>query len=162
MGDAAPAESFKRVVIEPAYTAVSAAIERAMVDEDLLPGTALPNEQALLKVNFDAGLTESDLPALVALGTGLHALVGRASHNRALLFARESISLLYNTALLQIFKRPPQSRERNVTAHRNIMDALQRREDHATAQWTYKHMIDFQRGFALAGLDMSTSLVKSK
>jgi GntR family transcriptional repressor for pyruvate dehydrogenase complex len=248
VGDVASAEIFKRVVIEPAYKAVSAAIERAIVDGALPPGTALPTEQelserfgvhrstvreairqveqegllqrregrrlfvclpgvhdlvprttrllllqettfqelwevslaleplaarlaaqrataedmALLEANFEAGRIESDLPALVTLDTEFHALVGRVSHNRALLLAGEPISLLYNTALLQIFECVPQGCERNVTAHRNILDALERRDGDAAAQWTHKHMVDFQRGFALAGLDMSTALVKSK
>ena len=247
MGDVATAGIFRRVSVEPAYKAVSAAIERAIVDGALPPGTALPTEQelserfgvhrstvreairqveqegllqrregrrlfvclpgvndlaprttrllllqqttfqelwdvslvleplaarlaaqhanaddlALLEANFNAGLAEQDLAALVALDTEFHALVGRASHNRALMLAREPVSLLYNTALLQIFERLPQGSERNVVAHRQIMDALQRRDGDAAAQWTRKHMVDFQRGFALAGLDMSTPLVKS-
>jgi len=133
VGGVATVGIFKRVVIEPAYKAVSAAIERAIVDGALLPGTALPTEQALCE-RF-----------------GVH----RST-------VREPISLLYNTALLQIFERLPQGCERNVTAHRNILDALQRRDGDTAAQWIHKHMVDFQRGFALAGLDMSTALVKSK
>jgi GntR family transcriptional regulator, transcriptional repressor for pyruvate dehydrogenase complex len=247
VGDVGPAGIFQRVSVEPAYKAVSAAIERAIIDGALPPGTALPTEQALserfcvhrstvreairqveqegllqrregrrlyvclpgvndlapratrllllqqttfqelwdvslvleplaarlaaqhataddlalLEANFDAGLAESGLSALVALDTEFHALVGRASHNRALMLAREPISLLYNTALLPIFERLPQGCERNEVAHRQILDALQRRDGDAAARWTHKHMVDFQRGFALAGLDMSTPLVKS-
>ena len=38
---------FQRVVVEPAYKAVSAAIERAILDGALPPGAALPTEQEL-------------------------------------------------------------------------------------------------------------------
>ncbi|WP_372826075.1 FadR/GntR family transcriptional regulator [Polaromonas sp.] len=248
MDNSALSGTFQCVITEPAYKAVSAAIERAIIGGALPPGTALPTEQdlserfgvhrstvreairqveqegllqrrasrrlyvclpgindlapratrllllqettfremwevalaieplsarlaaqyateedlELLEANFDAGLASSDLPTLVALDTEFHALVGRASHNSALMLAREPISLLYNTALLQIFERLPQGCERNVTAHRRILDALRSRDGEAAAHWTHKHMVDFQRGFALAGLDMSSPLVKSK
>lgn len=248
MGDAELSGTFQRVISEPAYKAVSAAIERAIIAGALPPGTALPTEQhlserfgvhrstvreairqveqegllqrregrrlyvclpgvndlapratrllllqkttfremwevalaieplsarlaaqyateedlELLEENFDSGLSSSDLPKLVALDTEFHALIGRASHNSALILAREPISLLYNTALMQIFERLPQGCERNVTAHRQILGALRRRDGEAAAHWTRKHMVDFQRGFALAGLDMSTPLVESK
>ena len=38
------AEVFQRVVVEPAYKTVSAAIERAILDGALRPGAALPTE----------------------------------------------------------------------------------------------------------------------
>ena len=47
MGVAAPAEVFQRVVAEPAYKAVSAAIERAILDGALPTGSALPTETEL-------------------------------------------------------------------------------------------------------------------
>lgn len=47
MGAQGPAEVFQRVVVEPAYKAVSAAIERAILDGALPPGSALPTEQEL-------------------------------------------------------------------------------------------------------------------
>lgn len=47
MGDVSPQLEFRRVVVEPAYKAVSAAIERAIIDGALLPGSALPTEHSL-------------------------------------------------------------------------------------------------------------------
>ena len=41
------ASVFQKVVVEPAYKAVSAAIVRAIVDGALPPGAALPTEQEL-------------------------------------------------------------------------------------------------------------------
>lgn len=94
----------------------------------------------------------------MALDVAFHALVGRASHNHALMLAREPISLLYSPTLRQIFQHLPQARQRNLDAHRHIVDALERRDADGAAEWTRKHMVDFQRGFALAGLDMSTPI----
>jgi GntR family transcriptional repressor for pyruvate dehydrogenase complex len=240
------AEVFQRVVVEPAYKAVSAAIERAIVDGALPPGAALPTEQelserfgvhrstvreairqveqegllqrregrrlfvclpgvhdlapratrllllhqttfqelwdvalaleplaarmaalratendlALLATNIVAAEAETRLPALVALDMEFHALVGSASHNRALMLAREPVGLLYNPTLLQIFQHLPQARARNLDAHRHTLAALRGRDAEAAAEWTRKHMVDFQRGFALAGLDMSTAIAQ--
>ena len=92
---------------------------------------------------------------MVQLDLQFHALVGRASHNRALMLAREPAGLLYNPTLLQVFAHLPQARQRNLAAHQHIVDALDRRDADAAAEWTAKHMVDFQRGFAMAGLDMA-------
>ena len=240
------AEVFQRVVVEPAYKTVSAAIERAILDGALRPGTALPTEQELserfgvhrstvreairqveqegllqrregrrlfvclpgvhdlapratrllllhqttfqelwdvalaleplaarlaalhataddlaqLQGNLDASAAEPRPHALVALDMEFHALVGRASHNRALMLAREPVGLLYNPTLLQIFAHLPQARARNLAAHGHPLDALRRRDADAAAEWTRKHMVDFQRGFAMAGLSMGTPLVQ--
>lgn len=240
MGDAGPGAVFQRVVVEPAYKAVSSAIERAIMDGSLPPGAALPTEQelserfgvhrstvreairqveqegllqrregrrlfvclpgvqdiapratrllllhqttfqelwdvalllepmtarlaaqhatdddlALLRTNLAESEAEEDPAAHVALDMAFHALVGRAGHNRALMLAREPVGLLYNPTLLRIFHRLPQAEARNRAAHRQILAALEARDPDAAAAWTRKHMVDFQRGFAMAGLDM--------
>ena len=244
----APAGSavFQRVVVEPAYKAVSAAIERAILEGALPPGAALPTEQelserfgvhrstvreairqveqegllqrregrrlfvclpgvhdlapratrllllhqttfqelwdvalaleplaarqaarhatpddlALLAANQAATESETGLAKLVALDMEFHALVGRASHNRALMLAREPVGLLYNPTLLQIFQRLPQAVQRNTVAHQHTLAALHAGDADAAAEWTRKHMVDFQRGFAMAGLSMGTPLVQ--
>jgi GntR family transcriptional repressor for pyruvate dehydrogenase complex len=246
MGAQGPAEVFQRVVVEPAYKAVSAAIERAIVDGALPPGTALPTEQVLcerfgvhrstvreairqveqegllqrregrrlfvclpgvhdlapratrllmlhrttfqelwdvalslepltarlaamhaipadlelLEANLAASHAESAPPVMVLQDMEFHALMGRASHNHALMLAREPVGLLYQPTLGQIFARRPQASGRNLQAHRLILDAVQRGDAAAAAEWTRKHMVDFQRGFALAGLDMSTPIAQ--
>jgi DNA-binding FadR family transcriptional regulator len=240
------AEVFQRVTVEPAYKAVSAAIERAILEGALPPGAALPTEQELaerfgvhrstvreairqveqegllqrregrrlfvclpgvhdlapratrllllhqttfqelwdvalaleplaarlaaqhasdddlaqLQANVDASAVEARLPELVALDMEFHALVGRASHNRALMLAREPVGLLYNPTLQQIFQRLPQASARNLAAHRHTLDALRMRDADAAAEWTRKHMVDFQRGFAMAGLSMRTPIAQ--
>lgn len=242
----AGAEVFQKVVVEPAYKAVSAAIERAILEGALPPGSALPTEQelcerfgvhrstvreairqveqegllqrregrrlfvclpgvhdlapratrllllhqatfqelwdvalaleplaarlaaeqatvddlALLAANQAAGERETAPARLVALDMEFHALVGRASHNRALMLAREPVGLLYNPTLQEIYKRLPQASGRNLEAHALTLDALRRRDADGAAEWTRKHMVDFQRGFALAGLDMSTPIAQ--
>ena len=240
------ASVFQKVVVEPAYKAVSAAIERAIVDGALPPGAALPTEQdlaerfgvhrstvreairqveqegllqrregrrlfvclpgvhdlapratrmlllhqvtfqelwdvavvleplaahraarqatdddlTLLDVNLVASRQEKAVDRLVTLDMEFHALVGRASHNHALMLAREPVGLLYNPTLQQLFKRLPQASVRNLEAHAHLLDALRRRDAEGAAEWTRKHMVDFQRGFAMAGLDMSKPIAQ--
>ena len=244
MGNVAPQSVFQRVVVEPAYKAVSVALERAIIDGALLPGSALPTEHtlsqrfgvhrstvreairqveqegllqrgegrrlfvclpgvddlapratrllllqqttfqelwdvaaaleplaarlaatqaadddlALLHANLDATERETDHAPLVRLDVAFHALVGRASHNRALMLAREPVGLLYTPTLAQMYQRLSQAAGRNLVAHRQIVAALAHHDAAAAAEWTHKHLTDFQRGFALAGLDMRTPI----
>jgi GntR family transcriptional regulator, transcriptional repressor for pyruvate dehydrogenase complex len=246
MGAQGPAAVFQRVVVEPAYKAVSAASERAILDGALPPGAALPTEHelserfgvhrstvreairqveqegllqrregrrlfvclpgvhdlapratrmlllhqatfqelwevalaleplaarlaasqadaddlALLETNLAASRREKAVDRQVALDMEFHALVGRASHNRALMLAREPVGLLYNPTLREIFRHLPQANQRNLEAHSHTLDALRRRDADAAAEWTRKHMVDFQRGFAMAGLDMSKPIAQ--
>jgi DNA-binding FadR family transcriptional regulator len=244
MGAIPRAEVFRRVTVEPAYKAVSAAIERAILDGALPTGSALPTETELaqrfgvhrstvreairqveqegllqrregrrlfayqpgvqdlapraarllllqqttfqelwelavsleplaaslaaqraqptdleqLHRNITASAEASDDLALVRLDVEFHALVGRATHNHALMLAREPLGLLYSPTLLLIFRHVPQGKARNLAAHRHIVTALQAHRADAAAEWMRKHMIDFQRGFAMAGLDMATPI----
>ena len=126
----------------------------------LAAAQATADDLAQLQANVEATAAETRLPELVALDMEFHALVGRASHNRALMLAREPVGLLYNPTLLQIFARLPQAGVRNLAAHRHTLDALRARDADAAAEWTRKHMVDFQRGFAMAGLSMRTPVAQ--
>jgi len=235
---------FGRLSVEPAYKAVSTRIERAILDGQLPPGSALPTEQELaerfgvhrstvreairqveqegllqrregrrlfvvlpgvedlapratrllllqqitfqelwelavsleplssrlaaqrcepqdlqqLHANLAASDEAHDDATLVRLDVEFHALIGRASHNRALMLAREPVGLLYSPTLLRIFGHLPQAKARNRAAHQHIVEALEKHDADASAEWTRKHMVDFQRGFAMAGLDMATPI----
>jgi GntR family transcriptional repressor for pyruvate dehydrogenase complex len=139
--------------------------ELAMSLEPLAARLAAQRAEALDLQQLQQHLASSgerdtnDDAALVRLDVEFHALVGRASHNRALMLAREPVGLLYNPTLLQLFGHLPQARARNQAAHQHIVEALQRGDAEMAAQWTVKHMVDFQRGFAMAGLDMAAPIV---
>lgn len=141
------------VILEPLAARLAAAHANA---DDLLR----------LKTNIDAtaALTlpgeqpEHELAELVDLDVEFHALVGAASHNRPLMLAREPISLLYKPTLSRIYSRLPQSKSRTLAAHRRIVDGLLRSDADAAVEWTHKHMVDFQRGFQMAELDMKAPI----
>ena len=118
------------------------------------------DDLAQLEANVEASRRETVVEKLVALDMEFHALVGRASHNRALMLAREPVGLLYNPTLQEIFRRLPQANGRNIEAHTYTLNALRQRDASASAEWTRKHMVDFQRGFAMAGLDMSKPIAQ--
>ncbi|MDM0111638.1 GntR family transcriptional regulator [Variovorax sp. J22R133] len=111
-----------------------------------------------LEDNFAAMDAAVDDETLVRLDVEFHALLGHASHNRALMLAREPVGLLYSPTLLQLFARLPQAKTRNRAAHRHILDALAKRDADRSAEWMHKHIVDFQRGFAMAGLDMASPI----
>lgn len=121
---------------------------------------ASDDDLSLLDANLVASREEQAVDRLVTLDMEFHALVGRASHNHALMLAREPVGLLYNPTLRQLFKRLPQANARNLEAHAHMLDALRRRDADAAVEWTRKHMVDFQRGFAMAGLDMSKPIAQ--
>lgn len=145
------------VTLEPLAASLAAraaeAVDLEALEENMRETEALQGRGA-------ATLEENQ--TLVELDVEFHALVGRASHNRAVMLAREPISLLYNPTLLQIHLHLPQSKARNLAAHRAILDALRRRDADGAAEWTRKHMVDFQRGFEMTGLDMRTPIQPSR
>lgn len=95
---------------------------------------------------------------LVKLDITFHNLVARASGNRALVQTREPISLLYNPVMSQLQMRLPQANTRNLVAHQRIFEGLRRQDSGHAETWMRKHLIDYQRGYVLARLDMDVPI----
>ena len=145
------------VVLEPLATRLAAQAAR---DEDLAAlDSNLARMEALLP-GASAGAAQN--AALIELDVEFHAMVARASRNRALMLAREPVSLLYNTTLAQMQAQLPQMHARNLAAHRHIVQALHARAADDAERWMRKHIIDFQRGFVLAQLDMHVPISIAK
>ena len=83
-----------------------------------------------------------------------HAMVARISGNRVLELSREAVGLLFFPALEALVPRLPQAGRRNVIGHRKILEAIRRGDADDAELWMRKQMIDFRRGYELAGLDM--------
>lgn len=116
---------------------------------------AMPEDIAALEENVVATerAVDSDLP-FIRLDIEFHALVARTARNRVLELAREAVGLLFFPTMEALVPLLPQAGRRNVIGHRKILDAI-RRQDAAEAElWMNKQMIDFRRGYELAGLDM--------
>ena len=78
------------------------------------------------------------------------------------MLAREPVSLLYSTALSKMQAQLPQMQSRNVAAHRNILETLRAHDADGAERWMRKHIVDFQRGFVLAQLDMHVPISIAK
>jgi len=95
---------------------------------------------------------------LIALDIAFHAMIARASGNRALVVARSSVSLLYCPAMSQLQVRLPQAHTRNCIAHRHIFNELRRGDSAKAELWMHKHLVDYQRGYVVGRLDMDVDI----
>jgi DNA-binding FadR family transcriptional regulator len=144
------------VVLEPLATRLAAQAARA---EDL---DALDSNLARMEALASASPSDASNAALIELDVEFHAVVARASRNRALMLAREPVSLLYSTTLSKMQVALPRMQARNCAAHREILQALRGRDPDGAELWMRKHIIDFQRGFVLAQLDMHVPISTAK
>lgn len=104
---------------------------------------------------LDKGETISDLDV------EFHALLAHATGNRVLLMSREPVSLLFYPSLDRLFTHP-RTRERSprriLEAHREIVEALARRDQEGAKLWMERHMADFRRGYEHAGLPLDAPI----
>lgn len=137
------------LVLEPHAARLAAAVATA---HDVLE---LQDALARLSAHYKDG---GSLQTHADLDIEFHALVARISGNRVLMLAREPINLLYRPSLMRLQEALPQMERRNLEAHRRIVRAIAAHDAGQAHEWTRKHLIDFQRGYALAGIPMNTPL----
>ena len=94
---------------------------------------------------------------VVRLDIAFHDLLARSTRNRALMLAREPISLLFMPAGMHILPRL-QTQNRVIDAHRAILRALQNHRQASAETWMRRHIEDFRRGFERTGLDLDRPL----
>lgn len=95
--------------------------------------------------------------SIIALDVEFHALIAEAACNRVLLMSREPVSLLFYPSLEKLFRHPRTvdvSPVRVLEAHRAILYALRQRDPVAARDWMERHIMDFRRGYDLAGIDL--------
>lgn len=97
----------------------------------------------------------ADCVSLVELDIEFHELVAKATRNRAIQMARAPLSTLFYPPFYAVMSRL-NAGQRLLTAHEQIYQAIR---DHDTAnarEWMEKHIQDFERGYELANLNMSS------
>lgn len=120
---------------------------------------ATADDVAALDENLErTGRVMDSGKSYVELDSQFHAIVARAAGNRVLMLAREPVSLLLAPTLEQLRRRLPQAGERNLEAHRRIVDAIRRSDPDSAEEWTRKHFVDFWRGYQVAQLDMDAAV----
>ncbi len=117
-----------------------------------------PEEIVALERNVDEmDKFVGDVPRSVRLDIEFHELIAQATRNRALMLAREPISLLFMPAGLAILPRL-HTEKRVADAHRMILNALRDHQKDVAETWMRKHIEDFRRAFEKTGLDMDQPL----
>lgn len=165
----------KRLVISrPSYNTLGDQVSMALVVHDvtfqelwdvkmaleplaasLASASASPAHLARLRKNLEEtrkALADGD--DLVALDLEFHELIADAAANRALAIARSAIARIFYPAY-QAGMFPDNSGQRLVAAHEIILDAIERKDAAKASEWMAKHIIDFKRGYQLAGLDVN-------
>ena len=137
------------LVLEPQAARLAAAVASAPDVQEL--------QEAMerLSAHYKDGGSQ---PAHADLDIEFHAMVARISGNRVLMLAREPINLLYRPSLLRLQQALPQMERRNLEAHRRIVRAIASHDAVQAHEWTRKHLVDFKRGYCLAGIPMNTPL----
>lgn len=84
--------------------------------------------------------------------------LGRATHNPVLGLAQEPLLQLLAPSLRVMIDKVPQARTRIATAQRRLAEALEARDEQGAHRWMQRHVMDFSRGYQLAGIDMELRL----
>lgn len=137
------------LVLEPQAAALAA---RCATGEDLA------QLNCLLERMVEHHARGGDAEQHAELDIEFHAAVARAAANRVLMLAREPINLLYRPSLIRLQRQLPQAERRNIEAHRHVLNAIAAGQPEEAAEWMRKHLMDFQRGYALAGIPLDTPL----
>lgn len=160
-------------VSRPQYLNLSSRMSRAMIlnevtfqelfDTALILETAAALAAAALRGNGHIQALRDNLAAcdaarsdparLAELDNDFHRLISKASGNRVLELAREPAAMLYFPTTEVIFRSVPEAAGRLLTAHAEIIDAIERGDGPAAGQWMHRHVTDWHRGFVRAGRD---------
>jgi GntR family transcriptional repressor for pyruvate dehydrogenase complex len=130
------------LVLEPACASLSATNH----DDKLVAGL----ENNLLRTRHFI----ENVQQCTELDTEFHALVAEGVHNKALLLSRTPIGLLLYSAFERLCPLIPQARGRMLQAHDNIAKAIRYRNSAQAELWMRKHIVDFRRGWEMAGLSL--------
>jgi DNA-binding FadR family transcriptional regulator len=98
--------------------------------------------------------------SIVQLDIEFHSLVAEAADNHALLVAREPLGQLLFPAFNVVMTTVESAGKRLITAHTAIFQAIKNKDAPAARKWMEKHIIDFKRGYKVAGIDMRTAVAK--
>jgi DNA-binding FadR family transcriptional regulator len=120
-----------------------------------------PQLQALEKNVGDMERAKGDDEEFIRLDIAFHNILADATNNRALLLAREPVILLFFPAGKAILPRL-KTHQRVIDAHRIIATALRDGNRQEAIDWMRRHMADFKRAYAAAGMDMERPVDSSE
>jgi GntR family transcriptional repressor for pyruvate dehydrogenase complex len=97
-------------------------------------------------------------PRAVELVVEFFQLLGAAACNQVLVLAKQSLTQVLAPSLARMIDRVPQARARIADAQRRIISAVEQRDAAEARKWMAKHVLDFKRGYELAGISPGTSV----
>lgn len=81
--------------------------------------------------------------------------LAEATNNHVLVLSLAPLALLLRPSLKIMIGRLDQARYRILEAQENVVDACVEGDAIRAKEWMEKHIIDFRRGYSLAGIDLS-------
>ena len=110
--------------------------------------------EAIAELDANVALTAEatgNAVRIAELDTEFHNLIGKASRNRVLQLALEPSNLLIFPTTEPILTAVAEGTPRLIEAHRQIVEALRRRDRDAGRLWVERHLKDWRRGFERVG-----------
>lgn len=144
-----------REVYQASIVLETGAIEGAVAHATEADIAGLEENQRLLEGALDDPFRVADLD------TRFHALVASASHNRALELAREPTSLLFYPTTEIVCRAVPEGARRMADAHRQLIDAIARRDAETARLWMRRHVNDWKKGFERTGGNIDEPVERS-
>lgn len=92
------------------------------------------------------------------LDRAFHAAVATAGKNRVLHLSREPVGMLLYAGLDALLPHLPQAPGRQLEAHGRIVEAIREQDPERASDWARRHIIDFRRGYEIAGLPMDAPM----
>lgn len=131
----------------------------AMGLEPLAAGLACESISTELKEKLATNLEQtaaakSDTKELLEAEIEFHNLIAQATCNNALLMAREPLNQLFYPAFKAVIDRMHPG-GRILDCHTRMYEAICQGDKKTAEEWMRKHMVDFERGIKMAGLDFN-------
>lgn len=79
--------------------------------------------------------------------------------NRVMLAMLQSLNLMIGASLRQVINRTPKARLRILTAQKEIIAAIEARDEDRAADWMAKHIDDLMRGYKVARVDFDARIL---
>ena len=117
---------------------------------------ALQASVAELKANIN------DQEAIAEGAVRFFRLLADATGNQVLALSQEPLCQLLKPSLHQMTDKLDQAGERILLAQDHIVGLLKDRKPAEAKEWMVRHIMDFQRGYVLAGIEMEDNVLGSR
>ena len=100
-----------------------------------------------------------DEAAVVVLAVEFFQSIAAALGNNVMLALLQSLNMMIGASLEQVIRKTPNAHKRITDAQERIIDAIEKGDGEAAADWMKKHINDLKRGYSIAGVSLSERVV---